>query len=244
MMASGHGSFSWRLLEVIALLATSCAGVAPVQAATFYVKPGGTGDGSSWANARGSIQSTLNASASGDEIWVASGTYNEALSLKESRALYGGFLGTENEREHRDWTANPTIIDATGLNRSVVTASNIPSATLDGFTVTNGRAGVAGGGVYCHSSSPTLTSCTITGNSTNLHGGGVYCDFSSPTLNNCTLCGNTAVWGGGIACVSASPTLISCAISDNAANLGGGGLYCTHFSLPTLRNCTISGNSS
>jgi hypothetical protein len=44
---------------------------------TRYVKPtaSGTGDGLSWANASANLQGMLNASASGDAVWVAAGTY-------------------------------------------------------------------------------------------------------------------------------------------------------------------------
>jgi hypothetical protein len=42
-----------------------------------YVKPvaTGTGSGNTWANAASNIQTMINASASGDQIWVAAGTY-------------------------------------------------------------------------------------------------------------------------------------------------------------------------
>ena len=41
-----------------------------------YVKVDGTGDGSSWANAANNIQTMINNSASGDEVWVAAGRNN------------------------------------------------------------------------------------------------------------------------------------------------------------------------
>jgi hypothetical protein len=40
-----------------------------------YVKPGGFGNGTSWATATDSLQGIINASNIGDTVWVAQGTY-------------------------------------------------------------------------------------------------------------------------------------------------------------------------
>ena len=47
----------------------------PMEAKVRYVKSGSTGDGLSWASALGSLQTAINESAAGDEIWVAAGVY-------------------------------------------------------------------------------------------------------------------------------------------------------------------------
>lgn len=41
----------------------------------YYVKPTATGDGSSWLNASGNIQEMIDKASSGDEVWIAGGTY-------------------------------------------------------------------------------------------------------------------------------------------------------------------------
>ena len=82
-------------------------------------------------------------------------------------------------------------------------------------------------------------------------GGGIYCNrHSSPTIINCAIRKNTAGWGGGVACEGSRPTLINCLLVANSASRSGytaatgGGLYSGSRSNPTLRNCTISENTT
>ncbi|GAB3737526.1 hypothetical protein GCM10028816_41290 [Spirosoma lituiforme] len=70
-----------------------------------YVKPTatGTGDGSSWDNASGNLQSQINV-AGAQQVWVAVGTYKPggnantnrsvSFSMKNGVTIYGGFAGT------------------------------------------------------------------------------------------------------------------------------------------------------
>jgi hypothetical protein len=70
----------------------------------------GSNDGSSWVNAYTDLQAALAAAVSGDEIWVAAGTYkptattNRSVSfaLKNGVGVYGGFLGNEASRGDRN----------------------------------------------------------------------------------------------------------------------------------------------
>ena len=82
----------------------------------------GAGDGSAWADAFTDLQPALEAALSGDQIWVAAGTYTPSLEsdpddprsasfqMKNGVAIYGGFAGGETELEQRDWVNNPTIL--------------------------------------------------------------------------------------------------------------------------------------
>lgn len=94
-------------------------------------KVGGTGDGSTWALA-GDLQTMINASASGDEVWVAAGTYyptekiaatddnsvptterDQSFILRTGVKIYGGFVGsTESETllSQRNYLTNVTIL--------------------------------------------------------------------------------------------------------------------------------------
>ena len=86
---------------------------APLQAKVYHVSIKGTGDGSSWEKAMGSLDDALAKATSGDEIWIAAGTYKPTQLIKSSKknsrhfplkdgvSLYGGFSGTEKDKDKR-----------------------------------------------------------------------------------------------------------------------------------------------
>ncbi|HEY3267146.1 MAG TPA: right-handed parallel beta-helix repeat-containing protein [Armatimonadota bacterium] len=170
-------------------------------ARTWYVATSGddANDGSSWARARRSPRGVLSSVGGGDEVWVARGTYVGAIQPPADVALYGGFVGTETQRDQRNWTANPTILDGGGAVNAVVTCGGLGIA-VDGFTIRNGDRGVAvtGSATLTHnamdSNSETgvyipgaavITNSTVAGN-----GRGVYVSGAA-TLANVTITGNT-----------------------------------------------------
>ena len=69
------------------------------EATTRFVKAGASGTGTSWSNPSGDLQAmiTASASASGDEVWVAKGTYlaasapSQTFKLKPSVSVKGGY---------------------------------------------------------------------------------------------------------------------------------------------------------
>lgn len=84
-----------------------------LQAKVYHVKINGTGDGSSWETACGTLDDAIDKAAIGDEIWIAAGTYkptklikNRAKNsrhflLKDGVSFYGGFEGTETDKAQR-----------------------------------------------------------------------------------------------------------------------------------------------
>ena len=194
------------------LLLPSFLLVAPMsQAAILRVSQTGDGsDGATWETAFQSIGDALTASASGDRIWVASGTYNESVTMVPGVSLFGGFRGNEaaNEFTDRDWKANRTLINPKGLNKRCVTGAE--NVVIDGFSITGARldgehAGF-GGGILCRSNM-IVRNCDIYGNYVGCDTEPVFC-FS----------------GGGISAPSADNVLISnCFIRDNVALGEGGG---------------------
>lgn len=234
----------------------------------LYVKEGGTGDCSSWENAC-DLQAALADAVSGDEIWVAAGTYYPtdntdrtiSFSLKNGVAVYGGFAGTEITQDQRDWVDNTTIlsgdigvpIDPIDNSYHVVLSVGLDVTTiLDGFTITNGIAtgldiGTNGGGMYnASNSSPTLTNIIFLENLAAERGGGMYNGSNcNPRLTNVTFSANSTLIesgteGGGMYNFQSNPTLADVTFVDNSSDRGGG-IYNLQ-SNPTLTNSTFTAN--
>lgn len=111
-------------------------------------------DGRTWVTAFSSLQAGIDAAAKqgGGEVWVAKGTYkpttgtdrNASIQLRAGVAVYGGFAGTETERDQRDWERNPTILSGDigkpgdPSDNSYHVVSGADDAVLDGFIITGG----------------------------------------------------------------------------------------------------------
>jgi len=177
------------------------------------------------------IQAGIVATAAGDTVLVAAGTYYEHYIAMRS----GVYLASETG------LGDCVTIDAQEQDRVFYCDSVGSLTSIVGFTITGGRA-ANGGGMYCTSSSPALTNCTFTANETeDGGGGGMYCDgSSSPTLTDCTLTGNQAYYGGGMCCYgSSSPTLTNCII---AFGQQGEAIYCANGGSAELACCDVYGN--
>ena len=232
---------------------------------TWYVNVAattGSKTGTSWANAfQGAqgLQSALTAANSGDQIWVAQGTYTPTATttrtvsfvLKSGVSIYGGFNGTETALTQRNFTSNVTILSGdigvvgnyTDDSYHVVTGTGLTSATtLDGFTIEYGYANSVstndyfGGGIYlAASSSPTLANLIVTNNTATLTTASVQSQ------------------GAGMYESGGSPTLSNDTFSNNTASLtgttatsgaaGGGGLVVGGGGTPTLSNVNFTNNT-
>ncbi|MDM8559296.1 hypothetical protein [Candidatus Parabeggiatoa sp. HSG14] len=205
-------------------------------AATIYVKHNASGNnnGTSWTDAYTDLKTTLLGATSGDEIWVAQGTYKPSVPAGRSATfqlisgvnIYGGFQGvpgTEglkfgkvaaDKSKVRDIDVYKTILSGdigTTSNNSdnsyhVVTAGSgvLGSTIIEGITIQDGNANGAGEN----------------------NGGGVL-NSGSPKFINVIFSTNTASNnGGGIYNeVSGKPTLTNTTFSSNTAGQNGGGMY-------------------
>ena len=186
----------------------------------IYVKQnaeGGERNGTAWENAYSDLQDALNQAKDNPdtnyEIRVAAGTckpatYSDISSRKKSFILhknvklYGGFAGTEANREQRDFNKNKTTLSGNidgdpGKNANnsyhvVTCVDGGDTALLDGFAISCGNADGGtnsavedlsrGGGMYNENSSPTVENCVFVSNSAKtLHtnsncGGGGICN--------------------------------------------------------------------
>jgi hypothetical protein len=209
-----------------------------------------SGDGRSWNKAFKTIQEAVIVGSGGDEIWVKKGTYklSSPIYVPNAMEIYGGFAGSEIQRDQRDWRNNITKID--GQN-SVYHCFYLPtSPTIDGFTITggnnaNGAIDDSGGGIFISQSAPSIVNCVITGNSSDYGGGGITNWKASPVIKNCIIYGNNAeIGGGGITNWKASPVITNCIIYGNNAEFGGGGIWNVDNSFPVITNCVISENNA
>ncbi|WP_373511948.1 choice-of-anchor Q domain-containing protein, partial [Persicitalea sp.] len=237
---------------------------APGFAATIYVDasvaPGGTGNGSSWANAHQSLQTALTAAQSGDQIWVAQGTYKPTTSttdreasfvMKEGVKIYGGFTSGQMNLIDRnpDPETNGTIlsgdIDGDGTlngNSFLIIFNNqirlSSAAVLDGFTITGARGNTNGGAM--------------------LNSGGSTGNACSPYIANCLFRDNYAINNGaavfnGGAGIECNPQFVNCTFRNNTTGVAGlfgqGSAVYNNAGFgrttnPQFTNCTFQNNSA
>ena len=90
-----------------------------------YVKPDGTGDGTSWPNASGDIQRMIDELADNNpggqpgEVWIAAGeyepqtqlisnaSYSASFRMRDGISVYGGFVGGETSKTARTMKTKP-----------------------------------------------------------------------------------------------------------------------------------------
>jgi hypothetical protein len=232
----------------------------PVNTGRYYVDADASGNdnGSNWANAFTSFQSALDNAVSGDEIWVAAGTYKPSsfydgptdnnrhyhFRMINGVTIYGGFAGIETSASER------TNYGSGGANETILSGDiGTPDDNSDNcYHVFNHPLGVGLDGTA------VLDGFSITGGNANIlaphnYGGGMYnSSSSSPSIINCTFTNNTASFGGGMSNISSSPSIINCTFKDNSVTNAsgvahGGGLY-LYSSSSTITNCLFTGNTA
>ncbi len=223
------------------LLLTALLCSYPAAAVIRYVKTGsaGTAPYTSWATASNDLQAVINASSSGDQIWVAAGTYVpmhrsdvsngtgpqtlnnrfNSFVMKTGVSIYGGFVGNEISLALRNYTTNVTILSGdigTAITATdncyhvLISASASGGGRLDGFTVRDGYADYSATNI-------TVYGQTVRGN----RAGGIYIVTANPDIYNCIIRKNTALDGAG-----------------------GGGIFSSSTASPVISNCSFIQNST
>ena len=186
--------------------------------------------------------------------------------------VFGGFAGSETSVDQREPGTHVTVLsgdidgndttngqgivtvptDIVGNNAfHVLVATGIaPQATtLDGFTITAGKAVFdggdfsdgRGGGMYVFEADPILSRLTFQGNAADL-GGGLYVLAGDPELTGILFTANQAANGGGLVVAqTAAPTLSNVTFAANEAASNGGGMLSSG-AAPTLRRVTFENN--
>ena len=235
----------------VTFILTAATFLPTVAQTTRRVTEGGIGDGSTWATSS-SLQAALTASnMTGDQIWIAAGTYKPhptdktvTFSIPAGVLVYGGFDGTEDALADR--AGGPTILSGdlsdndpargeadydamrTDNSKTVVTIAGA-NTTLDGLTIKGGEEGTSfdefrsdGAGLFAS----TGTAGIVLRN----------CSFTNNNVEH-----SSSSFGGG-AYFAESATLTNCTFIDNTATSDGGGAY---FNVDaTLTNCVFASNTA
>ena len=210
-------------------------------ASVIYVKPTGSdvNSGLSWSLAKKTVQAGINAALYADEVWVSSGTYTGCVTMQSSVSLYGGFVGTETNRDMRNWKDNRTILDGNKTG-SVITVPEGSSSTIDGFIIRNGKA-EQGGGIRLIKAWARIEHNVIENNEADyiagaspgedgfFFGGGIYCFWGKGYIINNIIRNNTC---GG------------CGESGCEDRVAGGGIYISQYSSIRVLSNTIIGNKA
>lgn len=197
-----------------------------------YVKPGGTGDGSSWENASGNIQNMIdelanNANGQAGEVWVAAGiytpqsqlisgtAYSASFRMRDGISVYGGFNADNPESSKLDrakgtmpWDfKNETILEAAYYNGDLTWTNNKWTLTSDSRHVV-WFAPMSGQSAFTNVT--TLDGVTIRGGYA--QGGTGMDDFMTDR-------------GAGVYMDGANAYLSNCIVKENYATGNGGGVY-------------------
>lgn len=214
-----------RFLIALAILVVSCnacSGVVYVK----YDSPGPTFNGDSWDTAYQTIQAGIDdASVTGEEVWVARGTYHEKAVVRSAIALKGSFSG---DGDTRDTVAYPTIVDSGNKSANNFSIALYAAASVDGFVATGGYYGL-----FCNGAAPTITHCVFSGNAQ----AGAWLVSSSATLTDSLIEQNGSY---GVMCWSPG----TCNIQRNTIRLNAQAVGCYYSSTPIIANNLMVANSN
>jgi hypothetical protein len=229
--------------------------------AQIFVKQdaAGNNDGTSWADAFTSLQSALDASDTGDELWLSWGTYLPAgpspdsshFVLRTAVAIYGGFVGTETQLNERDWTTHLTIIsgdlnqdDTPGdfLNQRTDNAHHVLIVDVNDSTSIIDGVVFRGGMTRVDTYTPTGADMPY-----NRWRGGALYIRTSTIVRNCVFRDNYGYQGTGMWASAASLEhtleLSNSLIAENNC-VGGGSWYVSGWNAVTIHACVFENNTS
>lgn len=197
-----------------------------------YVKEGGTGDGSTWANASADLQKMIDELADNNpqnqtgEVWVAAGTYtpqsqlisgtaySASFRMRDGISVYGGFYGTESSKLDREKGTMPWDFTHETILQAAYYDHNDFSWTNNKWTLTSDSRHVVWfapmSGESDFANVTTLDGVTIQGGYA--QGGTGMDDFMTDR-------------GAGVYMDGANAYLSNCIVKENYATGNGGGVY-------------------
>lgn len=217
------------------------------------------------------IHAAVQASAAGDTVRVAAGTYNDCTHPTEGVGTTPACIILKTGVTIIGAGPGATIVDAQNLGRGVfgdgVSACRLQNLQVRGayaqiygagillrnvpatVAVTDVRVTACGdGGVVCiNNAHATLTRVEIDHNAAKQGGGLSIEEFSNPQVIDCSIHHNTAPSGAGVFMrTNCSPVLDGCTITYNVINAayGNGGGIAVKSATPTITDCTITNNET
>ena len=180
------------------------------------------GNGRSWTQAFQRLGPALAAARTGQEVWVATGTYTGGFAVPAGVTLVGGFVSGDNRITQRDIGDNACTLDGQDTQRVLTLGAG---ATVDGFFITRGRAGAPGGG-------------------------GALLLGVRATLRNCGFLANNITAGRGSALLIdrdsngtyATPLVENCLFRDNGKGTRLGPVIHVVYARGVFRNITVDRN--
>lgn len=239
------------IVKQLILLTSLLLCTATATAATIFVSPTGTGNGSSWQQVT-DLATAVQLATSGDQVWFSTGIFyptygtdrNATIEFAQGVSLFGGFLGNETTIEER-LAGSTTILSGNigasdSQNDNSYTVLLLKNATnmviIDGFTIQDGAA-------KGYDETHTLATA---GAALFIEGG------KQPTIRNCNFINNTARFGGavyikGTSVQGTAPLFLSCSFVNNKADFEGGAVInngANGFANPVFKHCEFNNNKS
>jgi len=205
----------------------------------WYVDTSGndsTGDGSQ-SSPFATIQAGVDASADGDTVLVAPGTYFENVSLTGRSLVLGSHLLTTGDTQY----VSSTVINASDSGKVVWIGpyESGDSILITGFTIENGNSSFGAGINDSTATHLTIDNCVITNNVSDYSGSGLNSLYGDIFLTHCTFNNNTAE-NGAIAIYGGNASFSYCKFINNHADSQG--IILNLASTLTIDNSTFYGN--
>ena len=229
-------------MRIHASMATVMYFVASAQSDIIYVDKDSSvgGDGSSWAQAFSELEDALVAATSGDELWIAEGTYFPDLSpprnpsgvcppctggndtqydcgkartflIPDGVSLYGGFLGTESARSDRSGDPSLTILTGSQGIESIAQVMVTEVGSNSNITIDSVTVQDGSGLIIDQTFLVPVSAFSV--------GGGLFNRGDNVDIVNCVFRNNNAkLTGGAIHSQNGLLTLTDCSFKNNYAD--------------------------
>ena len=205
------------------------------------------------------IQLGIEATAPGDTVLVANGTYSDCTYEAWCSSHGGGprrvcFAMVDSIHVIGNVDDPGSVIVDAGQSGGVIFSEGAHGASIEGLTISGGSTtdiwNGSGGGLFIYISSLEIRHCIIRDNTSPDHGGGVQCVESTVNFNNCVFQNNSAsTSGAGIYATNSTASFTACDFIENSADGGfseyggGGGIY-VDSSQFAVSDCSFSGNTA